>query len=59
MRLFFRIAWTALFLWDADAMRPHILQHSWLTLFYVWIMIFNHIVDFTTMSTIHNHLLEE
>lgn len=45
---------TAILLWDADAMRIHIIAHSWLTLGYVSLYPISHVADYFTIGRITN-----
>jgi hypothetical protein len=42
--------------WDVDAMRVHIVAHSWLTLSYVSIFLAGHMLDYLTVGRIVNRL---
>lgn len=46
----------AVLAWDADAMRPHIAAHSWLTLVYVSIFFVGHLVDYLTIGRLVNRM---
>lgn len=39
-------------IWDFDAVRIHIMAHSWLTLCYVLIFVVGHAIDLLTMQSI-------
>jgi hypothetical protein len=43
---------SAVSVWDIDAMRPHIAQHSWVTLGYVSLFLIGHVTDYLDNRTI-------
>jgi hypothetical protein len=47
---------TLVCLWDCDAMVPHIVAHSWLTLSYVSVFLVGHVLDYLTVGRIVNRL---
>jgi hypothetical protein len=40
-------------LWDCDAMRAHIVAHSWVTLAWVSLYLVAHLSDFATIGRLH------
>jgi hypothetical protein len=46
----------AVLAWDADAMRPHVAAHSWVTLAYVSLFFVGHLVDYLTVGRLVNRL---
>lgn len=46
----------AVLVWDADAMKAHVVAHSWLTLAYVSIFFIGHLVDYLTIGRIVNRM---
>jgi hypothetical protein len=42
--------------WDCDAMKAHIVAHSWLTLGWVSIYLVAHLTDYMTLGRIVNRL---
>lgn len=49
---------SAVSVWDIDAMRPHIAQHSWVTLGYVSMFLIGHVTDYLTIGRLVNRLPE-
>jgi hypothetical protein len=46
----------AVLAWDADAMRPHVAAHSWVTLAYVCVFFVGHLVDYLTVGRLVNRM---